>query len=407
MKAVPHDNATPIRVVHVVTRSFGRQFDGITHRLYSLLSGWRDADIKLDLWGTDVRPLNMGSGDTNYRLAGSLWPADAKRPTRRNRLVAAARQLGFLVASARRFDIAHFYHLGWDTLVSPIVLHLAGKKAIFTSSLYGSDDPSAIRNSRGGRLAAALLKGFDGVVAVSPRLAEEHRKAGFRNVLCLPNFLALSELARGRDEVARMEVREKHSIPADAVVLLFVGAVIRRKGVDLLAECFARLATRHDNVWLVAVGPIGRDTSDGEPFSQAVRTTVDRAGATSRVIWVGTVRDRNAMARYYSAADVFVLPTRAEGLANVLVEATAIGLPIVATDLKGITDVTVADGENGFLIPGEDIDALTHSVERLVADPILRARMGKAARARSKRFGFEDYCRQLRAFYLKVAGDSA
>jgi glycosyltransferase involved in cell wall biosynthesis len=124
------------------------------------------------------------------------------------------------------------------------------------------------------------------------------------------------------------------------------------------------------------------------------------------VVWTGMVRDKYAVARFYSAADVFVFPTRAEGFGNVLIEAAAAGLPAVVTNLHGITDCAVTDGETGILFPPDDIDALTQAVERLVTDPTLRAKMGQAARAHSKRFGFENYCGHLRSFYLKVAGFS-
>jgi glycogen(starch) synthase len=154
------------------------------------------------------------------------------------------------------------------------------------------------------------------------------------------------------------------------------------------------------------VGPRSKadDPDIDEAFVREVRERLARAGVAARVVWTGTVRDKKALAECYSAADVFVFPTRAEGMPNVLCEAMTAGLPVAATYLRGITDFAVTDGETGLLFPPEDVDALTQVVERLVADPVLRAKMGKAARAHSKRFGFEEYCRDLKAFYLKVAG---
>jgi len=398
--------ARRLRVMHIVSSEWGHRFSGQTHYLFSLLSGWNDKDVGLDIWGSDVRPLNVGTGTRDYKLAAQLWPPGRSPQSVLSRMSGYARQLAFLVVHAQDFDIAHFHKLGWDTLVSPLVLSLFGKKAVYTASLYGSDNPSAVRESRGGRLAATLLRHFDGIVALSPLLAEDYLASGAKNVACLPNFLALPQLERDCGAGAREQTRRELSIPHDATVLLFIGAVIRRKGVDLLAECFARLAPRRDDLWLVILGPNSGALSDGETFVQAVRTTIARAGVAPRVVWTGMVRDKNVLVRYYSAADIFVLPTRAEGLANVLIEASAAGLPIVATDLRGITDVPVADGETGFLTPVEDVDALTQAVERLITDPALRAKMGQSGRAHSKQFGFEDYCRKLKTFYLNVAGSS-
>jgi glycosyltransferase involved in cell wall biosynthesis len=184
--------------------------------------------------------------------------------------------------------------------------------------------------------------------------------------------------------------------------------VIRRKGVDLLAESFVRLALRHHDLWLIIAGPQRKaDNSEiDEEFVRAVRERIDRAGVASRAVWTGMVRDKNALARHYHAADIFVLPTRAEGLGNVLIEAAAAGLAAVVTDLPGITDCAISRGETGLFFPPEDIDALTWAIERLVTEPTLRAKMGQAAHAHSKQFGFENYCSLLRAFYLKVAGHS-
>jgi glycosyltransferase involved in cell wall biosynthesis len=398
-------NPGRIRIVHIVPGTFGQRFSGHTHYLFSLLSGWRDEDTVLDLWGSSVRPLNIGSGNTNYELAAQLWTPGAKKPGRIEEMMGYARQLLFLATHARSFDIAHFHNLGWDTLISPLLLHFLGRKAVFNSTLHGSDNPSAITQSRGGRLAGRLLRRFDGILTISPALAEDYLALGFKNVACIPHFLALPQLEHGQDANAAERMRRELSIPHDATVLLFVGAVIRRKGVDLLAECFARLALKRHDLWLIIVGPNNRAEarSYDEAFGEAIGKRIDRAGAASRVIWTGTVRDKCVLAQYYSAADIFVFPTRAEGLANVLIEAAAAGLPAVVTNLQGITDTVVVDGETGFLFPAEDIDALTLAVEQLVSDPTLRTRMAQAARAQSKRFGFEDYCRHLKAFYLEVA----
>ncbi len=352
--------------------------------------------------------MNIGSGNTDYELAARLWPPDSGRRNRFDSIVESGRQLAFLVVHAHSYDLAHFHHLSWGTLVSPLLLHLLGKKAVFTMSLLGSDNPSAVKASRRGRWAFGLMCRFDGVVALSPRLAKESVESGLRNVTCLPNFLALPQLERGRDAAAREKVRTDLAVPLDATVLLFVGSVVSRKGVDLLAESFACLAPRHHDLWLVVVGPQSKadDPTIDEEFVREAKEKLDRAGVASRVVWSGTVRDRNALAGYYYAADVFVFPTRAEGMPNVLCEAMTAGLPVTATHLDGITDFAVAEGETGFLFPPEDVDALTQATERLVSDPVLRAKMGRAARAHSERFGFEEYGRNLKAFYLKVAGFS-
>ena len=233
-----------IRVVHVVDASFGRHFSGQTHWLFSLLSGWQDRDIALDLWGTDTKPVNMNSGSRVYQLpeGKSLW-ADPRMPGRLHLVRGAARKLAMLVSRRRDFDIAHFHSLWLGELFSPAVLHRLGKKVVFTMSLYGSDNPGTIAAERGA-WAVNLLRRFDGFVALSPALVEDCGNFGFSNVLLLPNFLAIPELASGRDEGLRAAVRARYRIPAGDPVLLFVGAALRRKGLDVLVESYIRVAEK-------------------------------------------------------------------------------------------------------------------------------------------------------------------
>ena len=397
--------ARRIRVVHVVPSVFGQRFGGHTHYLYSLLSGWQDRDITLDLWGPRVKPLNINSGNLAYQLleGAHLW-ADARAPGRLGRSWAAARMLAAFVSRRNDFDIVHFHFLWWGELLSPVVLHSMGKKVVFTMSLYGSDNPGTIAAERGA-LAISLLRRFDGFVALSPALAEDCANHGFSNVLCLPNFLAVPELAAGRNESLRAAMRVRHQIPPKDPVLLFIGAAIQRKGLDILVESYIRVAEGHPHVWLVLVGPCSRaEAGSGlDPsFVDELRCRLHEAHLSDRVIWTGMVTDKRELVGYYSAADIFVFPTRREGSPNVLVEAMAAGLPVVATNLPGCTDNLVVDGEDGFLVPPEDIGAFTQAVESLVSDPTLLARMSVSARLRSRLFDFESYRSRLKDFYVRT-----
>jgi glycosyltransferase involved in cell wall biosynthesis len=371
-----------------------------------LLSGWRDRDITLDLWGTRVKPVNMNSGNLDYQLpkGGSLWTT-ARELGRFGLLRDAARLLATLVSRRRDIDIAHFHGLWWGELLSPVVLHGLGKKAVHTTSLFGNDNPGHVAEHRGA-LGLNLYRRFDGIVALSPALAEDCRNYGTSNVLCLPNFLAIAGLEAGRNESLRAAVRARHQIPSEDPVLLFVGAATRRKGLDILVESYIRATGDHPRTWLILVGPCDRTAvaSFDLSYVDEQRRRLHEAHLSDRVIWTGMVTDKRELVGYYSAADIFVFPTRREGSPNVLVEAMAAGLPVVATRLPGCTDNVVVDGETGFLTPLDDAGALTKSVERLISDPSLQARMSSSARVRSRLFGFESYCSRLKDFYLSIMG---
>ena len=402
--------ARRIRVAHVVPGMFGQLFGGHARYLYSLLSGWRDQDIVLDLWGTDTKPVNMNSGTRDYRLpeGKSLW-SDGRVPSRLGLLQGAARLLATLVSRRNEFDIVHLHALWWGELLSPTVLHRVGKRVVFTTSLYGSDNPGTIAQNRGA-LGLNLYRQFDGVVALSPALAEDCADHGISNVLCLPNFLVIPELETGRNDGLRAAMRARHRIPPEDTVLLFNGTAIRRKGLDILVESYIRVAKAHQRAWLVLLGPCSKaEAGPGFDLSylDEQRRRLHEAHLSGRVIWTGMVTDKRELVGYYSAADVFVLPTRAEGMPNVLAEAAAAGLPVVSTNLPGCTDYAILNGETGFLVPPEDVGAFTHAVERILSDPALAARMSRSARVRSRLFDFDSYCSRLRDFYVGTMESSS
>jgi glycogen synthase len=116
---------------------------------------------------------------------------------------------------------------------------------------------------------------------------------------------------------------------------------------------------------------------------------------------------RSEIFRLYREADVFVLPTWREGFPNVVIEAMAAGLPVVATPVGAIAEA-IEDGKSGLLVPVRDAAALEAALRRLIEDAALRHALGAAARARVESvFAFETVVARLAAIYdeLLAAAD--
>jgi glycosyltransferase involved in cell wall biosynthesis len=177
----------------------------------------------------------------------------------------------------------------------------------------------------------------------------------------------LSVVEPGTDRVAAR--RREH---AGEVVLLAVGAVIPRKGYDVLVAALARLA--HLRWRLVIAGDGGR-SSDTYRRLEADIAAFDLA---DRITLLGAVSSEQ-LASLYSQSDLFVLPSRFEGYGMAFTEAIAHGLPVVGTTAGAIPQ-TVPDAA-GVLVPPDDVEALAAALRRLIEDPAERERLAAAARA--------------------------
>ena len=114
-----------------------------------------------------------------------------------------------------------------------------------------------------------------------------------------------------------------------------------------------------------------------DEIAERIQETARAQGRADRLVMAGTT---HAVDRYLRAADVFVLPSRREGLPVALLEAMACGLPCIASRLRGSTDAIIADGENGFLVPVGDVEAVAAALIDVFSDRPRSAALGAAAR---------------------------
>jgi len=393
------------RVVHFVSANFGVGFSGHTHYLFSLLSGWNEMGITMDLYGSPIKPLNQNSGERQYYLPPGVFWSNSKTQKLGDKYKWAIEVLVLLFTRIRQYDIVHFHTLSWVILLSPLILHLFNKKIVFTMSLFGTDNASYIAQQSFGRLKLALLRKFDGVIGLSPALVKDAIEHGFKNVLYLPNFLAISQLEHSTTTKMKVDARTKIGISQDKFVLLFVGSIIRRKGVDVLMDVFIELSKKYSDICLIMVGPQSSEESGtvDDAYVAQQREKIHNARLSDRVIWSGLIADLERLVSYYRAADLFVFPTRNEGSPNVFAESMAAGLPIVTSHLPGITDHIVQDGKNGYLITMNSVEKFIDAVELLYLDRASRLEMGLASRRISiEKFSFNKYCKQLKSFYYHL-----
>jgi len=195
----------------------------------------------------------------------------------------------------------------------------------------------------------------------------------------------------------RADARARLGLGAADVVIGTVGRLERRKGTAVLIEAAARLAKFGlPEVQVLVVG-------DG-PLRDELSALAVRLGIPDRIHMLG---DRSDVPEVLAALDLFVLPSRTEGMSNALLEAMATALPVVATAVGGNPEV-ISTERTGVLIPPDDSSALADAVRRLVTTPALAQRLGAAARRDVEdRYGARAMVRRLEAVYGALAGATA
>jgi D-inositol-3-phosphate glycosyltransferase len=186
----------------------------------------------------------------------------------------------------------------------------------------------------------------------------------------------------------------KHRLDLDGRrVLLFAGRIQPLKGVGMAVRCLAELDDP-TAMLLVVGGPSG---PDGDDELARVRALACDLGIASNVQFVPP-QPHSRLADFYRAADVCIVPSRAESFGLVALEAAACGTPVVAASVGGLRSL-VDDGTTGFLVDGRDPAAYAAPVATLLDDPELAAEIGATASMRSRRYSWSTTAARLRRLY--------
>jgi glycosyltransferase involved in cell wall biosynthesis len=190
-------------------------------------------------------------------------------------------------------------------------------------------------------------------------------------IAVIPTAVDIERFSPRPRNAGELDIRRRLNVQPDEILLVSVGRLDALKGHDTLVEAFRLLASSRPNIRLALVGD-GRERG-------ALEARVASAGLTARVSFIGGTAD---VASYLRASDLFVLASNTEGMPGALLEAMALGLPVVATSVGGTPEVVV-DAVTGLLVPPRDSAALASAIGRLIDDPGLRCQMGLRARARA------------------------
>lgn len=166
-----------------------------------------------------------------------------------------------------------------------------------------------------------------------------------------------------------LALKEKYGL-ASCFSFIFVGRIVKDKGINELVAAFDSISRKYPQTRLLLVG---RD--DNDPISEKARKAID---TNASILKLGPIYGDDLIA-HYVAADCLVFPSYREGFPNTVLEAGALGLPSIVTDINGSREIII-EGENGMIIPPKDEKALFDAMEKMILDKDLVARMAQEAR---------------------------
>ena len=283
-----------------------------------------------------------------------------------------------LARLVRWCDVVHIHGVSTKNILVTAMARLIGRPIVLSLHTAGADEPGAIRKS-----GALLYRSFQAAtkyLAVSNGLMDAARAAGVpaTQIEVVPNGIDIDQFKPASDEEKRALRREAgHDVAGP--VILFVGYFSHDKQPRVLFDAWMKLLDDHHvdaTAWFVGATRSNYFEVD-ERIAAGMERDAAARGRSNRLIFTGPVHE---VQRYFRLADVFVLPSRREGLPVALMEAMACGLPCVASRLPGSTDVLIDDNISGLLVPPEDVTAFSNAIATLLTSPARAAAMGDAAR---------------------------
>ncbi len=291
--------------------------------------------------------------------------------------------LWFLYKKRNSYDVIHCHILhGFHSIVALFFKRFYKKRVIIKVAATGPlSDFASLKNIFLGKIILKIIRNADRIVTVCSQSKQEAIGEGIphSSVIQIPNGVDTHCF-----KPVLSDTKSRNNI-------IFVGRLDSMKGVDVLIEAFKKLWDEGLHAHLDIVG-------DG-PEKNSLQYMVEMMGINDGVSFYGEVQ--NVM-KFMQKADLFVLPSLSEGLSNVILEAMACGLPVVATRVGGNTDL-IQDGINGILVDSLSQEQLKGAIKELLEDTVLAGKLAaEARRAVEKKYSIEQIVDQYVSLYSDI-----
>lgn len=309
-----------------------------------------------------------------------------------------------------KFDILHHGGTGGITPLDnffgmTLLNRCANKKGaakVIVHSLADTETEVLVTQGFGSRLRNKNLGQMDCIVSVSPAL-----HTGVARVFPEKAKMILNAVKDGvfkpLKKEKRRNFRQSNGIIEEQVVFSFLGTVSQRKGFDLLVPVFISLLMDNPSYRLWVIGPVSKVENQNVDEIAIERLISNSKDHSKGIKYWGRIDNRDELTTILASSDVFVFPSRKEGMPLAPMEAMSAGVPVIISRIPGVTDQASIEGVTGRYIQVNDADELRNAMIELGSDPELRERMGQAARQRiEQEFGWEKHIDEWEALYTSL-----
>jgi N-acetyl-alpha-D-glucosaminyl L-malate synthase BshA len=234
-------------------------------------------------------------------------------------------------------------------------------------------------------ISKIIIKNAGAAITLTEDMKKEMTKIYSRDISVIPNGLDINKF----NNLSKENIRRSMNISNDEKIIIFVGRLHPIKGVEYLIESMDFIRQNDVKTKLIIVGDgVGR---------KKLEKLVNKFDLSKNVLFVGIISNED-IPKYLTLSDILVLPSLKEGFPNILLEAMASGLPIVATNVGGIPEI-IKNGENGFLVEPKNPKAISEKVLSLFENNEIRRMIIEKNREDAKKYNWENITEKLEEKY--------
>jgi len=284
-------------------------------------------------------------------------------------------------------NVIQFSNMPAYWLPVKMAARLLQKRVFLRMSMLGTDDLGTVSRSARDILRMMTYQRVDGILAMSRQLIEASKKHHRRPSIIhhVPKPVDLATFYPAANATEKASLRKKLGARIEEKIAIFVGSVVERKGIDLLVEAWPTVIKCLPKARLYIVGPLTFDreySNANTDFAMRISKRIKELGIDSTVVFTGEKKE--GVCDYLRMADLFVLPSRQEGIASAVLEAMASGLPCIVCKQPWLPVDLIAHGKTG-LVCKPTAESLADGISSVLCNQQVAEQMGINARKVAER----------------------